>query len=365
MSISTTLSRLHDPLRRMALSLQHLASPYQRYRHAQGLHAIRVALAMLTTILITSGLDVPHGDWASVSMLVVIGGIQHHGNIRKKAVERGLGTMLGAAAGLLLIVVHDLFGAPAATYALLSLMAGICGYYAIGRGGYIALLTAITLIIVAGHGDNSIETGMWRTLNVFIGIVVALVFSFALPLLASFSWRYGMALNLRRAGALIDRLLSGETLTAEARDAAFADLTRRSISLRNLMPSVAKEMQVPLGMLEAIQTQHRSFLATLELISNVPLGSADGSHQAVLQAFRREGRTMRAMLLTMARALRAGNTRKLQSYAAGDLLPQSLPDAGAPPLPEALQGPYWLMRQAMGQVDRLRGLLMALRQRQV
>jgi uncharacterized membrane protein YccC len=372
MSFAAAFSRLQQPVRRMAVSLRYITSPYQRYRHAQALHALRVALAMLTTILLTSGLQLPHGDWASVSMLVVIGGIQHHGNIRKKAMERAIGTLLGAAAGLTLIVVHTALGSDAITYALLSLTAGICGYYAIGRGGYMALLTAITMIIVGGHGNNSIEMGLWRSVNVTMGIVVALVFSFALPLLASYAWRFDMALNLRRSARLIARLLSGEALTPEARNATFADLNRRSINLRNLLPSVAKEMQVPLSQLEEIQNQHRSILATLEMVSGVPLGPEQASRQAVLQAFRAEGRAMRARLLIMARALRAGDAAPMRAGtgpdpAANDPVthaPEAVGEpeaAGVTALPPASQGPYWLMRQAIGQVERLGGLLMRLR----
>lgn len=372
MSFAAALSRLQQPVRRMAGALRYITSPYQRYRHAQALHAIRVSLAMLTTILLTSGLQLPHGDWASVSMLVVIGGIQHHGNIRKKAVERAIGTLLGAAAGLTLILVHAALGSEAITYGLLSLTAGICGYYAIGRGGYMALLTAITMIIVGGHGNNSIEMGLWRSVNVAMGIVVALVFSFALPLLASYAWRFDMALNLRRSARLIARLLSGEALTPEARNAAFADLNRRSINLRNLLPSVAKEMQVPLSQLEEIQNQHRSILATLEMVSGVPLGPDQASRQAVLQAFRAEGHTMRGKLLVIARALRAGNAVPLAPAAGRGLAdhdsrthepaPAAQPDpGGVMALPQALQGPYWLMRQAIEQVERLSGLLLRLR----
>jgi hypothetical protein len=41
-------------------------------------------------------------------------------------------------------------------------MAVVCGffsYHAIGKGGYTALLSAITVFIVAGHGDNPISDG--------------------------------------------------------------------------------------------------------------------------------------------------------------------------------------------------------------
>ena len=38
------------------------------------------------------------------------------------------------------------------------------------RGQRIALLAAITLVIVVGHGDNNLLDGAWRTLNVLVGI---------------------------------------------------------------------------------------------------------------------------------------------------------------------------------------------------
>jgi uncharacterized membrane protein YccC len=43
------------------------------------------------SILLTTGFHLPHGEWASVTMLIVIGGLQHHGNIGKKSVERAYG----------------------------------------------------------------------------------------------------------------------------------------------------------------------------------------------------------------------------------------------------------------------------------
>jgi uncharacterized membrane protein YccC len=170
-----------------------IVSPYYRYRHASMLHAVRVGLAMLVSILVTSGIHVPNGIWASVTVLVVIGGLQHHGNIRKKAADRALGTLLGALVGLLLIAQLHSIGSMPLHYVLMSIAAGVCGYYAIGQAGYIALLAAITVCIVAGHGDSTVATGLWRTLNVLIGIAVALAFSFALPLYATYSWRYLLA----------------------------------------------------------------------------------------------------------------------------------------------------------------------------
>lgn len=253
-----------------------ISSPYYRYRHARALHAMRVGLAMLASILVTTGINVPNGIWASVTVLVVIGGLQHHGNIRKRAAERALGTVLGAVVGLLLLVQLHLIGSMPLMYVLMSLAAGVCGYFAIGRPGYVALLAAITICIVAGHGESTIDTGLWRTLNVLIGIVVALAFSFALPLYATYSWRYLLARNLRECARLYTRIATGAPGEAGAQLAAFVALGQRLVKLRSLMPSVAKEIDVPLKELEAIQRLNRSILSALEMISTAALAGQQG-----------------------------------------------------------------------------------------
>ncbi|AOB33346.1 hypothetical protein AKI39_02665 [Bordetella sp. H567] len=373
----------------MAIALRHLGSPYQRYRHARALHGIRVALALLATLLLSQGLDLPHGVWATVSMLTVIGGIQHHGNIRKKAMERGLGTLLGAVVGLLLIVLDQYGGSHAVTFTAMSLIAGLCAYHAIGRGGYVALLTAITMMIVAGQGEDSMTTGLWRTLQVCIGIAVALAFSFALPLNASYAWRYNLALNLRRVERLIRRLQADQPLTAEVRSAVFADLSRRSIQVRGLMASAAKEMNITSALMESIQHHHRAIVASLEMISSARLNAPREVQLALSRAFRGEqGKAMRLGLLSIARALRAGDTSGLHASAAlaglsttvsdapaGGLADQVPPyggtafdaaeeDGNAMVLPAAMQGPDWVMRETATQIDQLRlGVLGLPRQR--
>ncbi len=132
--------------------LRPLLDPYRRYRHARLIHAARIAVGLLVTILLTTGLNLPHGEWASVTMLIVIGGLQHHGNIGKKSVERAYGTLIGAGLGLIVVVQQGYLEMPLLTYAMMSVMCGFFAYHAIGKGGYTALLSAITLFIVAGHG---------------------------------------------------------------------------------------------------------------------------------------------------------------------------------------------------------------------
>ena len=338
--------------------LRSITSPYYRYRHAKLLHSVRVGLAMMVSILATTGINIPHGIWSSVTLLVVIGGLQHHGNIRKKAAERAAGTLLGATIGLALILQQNLlFGSLWLTYVLMSIVAAICAWYAIGKGGYIGLLTAITMCIVAGHGDNLIDTGLWRTLNVLIGIVIALAFSFALPLHATYSWRYGIAANLRDCARIYSRLREGETISEDEQVQRFLAINKQLVQLRSLMPSVAKEIDVPQAKLDEIQRLHRSVLSSLELLATGPLMRADAAARA---AYARECgvevHAVRAILLAMARGLRFGRATHFGIPAASPLAP-ACGDA-AFNLPPDLQGPYWLGQRLAEQVDRLRALLL-------
>ncbi|MGF6966785.1 putative membrane protein YccC [Paraburkholderia sp. WC7.3g] len=345
--------------RRAALSrmVRAVTSPYYRYRHAKVLHSLRVGLAMLVSILATTGIDIPHGIWSSVTLLVVIGGLQHHGNIRKKAAERAAGTLLGASIGLLLIVQQNFIGSLPLTYVLEAIIASICAWFAIGSSGYVGLLTAITMCIVAGHGDNLIAVGLWRTLNVLIGIVIALAFSFAFPLHATYSWRYGLAANLRECAGIYARLLDGETITEEEQVKRFLQINKRLVQLRSLMPSVAKEIDVPQTKLEEIQRLHRSVLSSLELLATGPLMSADAAARTAYAAqCGAEVRAVRAILLSTARGLRFGRPARFGIPAAAPLANRHGHAATA--LPPDWQGPYWLGQRLAEQVDRLRALLL-------
>jgi len=339
-----------------------LGSPYFRYRHARLLHAIRVGLAMLASIGLTSGIDIPHGVWASVTVLVVIGGLQHFGNIRKKSAERALGTMLGAGFGLALILLQGVTGSLTLTFVMMSVIAGGCAYHEIGKPAYVALLTAITMMIVSGHGDLPIDVGLWRTANVLIGIVIALAFSFVLPQYATYSWRYRLADNLRDCARIYGALLEGRPKPADEVTKRFLVLSQRLVQSRSLMDSVAKEIDVPLALLEEIQRLHRSVLSALELLAQ------SGAESAALRAVKcsDEERAVRHTLLLMARALRFGRVGLLhavtKAQAARPGTQAGPSEAGLEDMQDVqdvqdvqgAQGMHWLAMRLAEQVDRLR-----------
>jgi uncharacterized membrane protein YccC len=334
---------------------QAIYSPSERYRQAKLLHSIRVALAVLTSIVLTTGINIPHGVWASVSLLVVIGGLQHHGNIRKKSAERAVGTMLGALLGLMWVIQYAVIGSLPLTYALLSISAGICAYYAIDKGGYIALLTAITMCIVAGHGDNSIEIGLWRTANVLIGIAIALLFSFALPLYAVYSWRYQLAKNLRSIASIIKHLTSNLPFTPEEQIVYFSTLSQRSVSLRNLMSAVSKETDIPIQSLEEIQRQHRATLSAVEILASA-LSSKDSTYwQSELQpAFQAKANGVRKIAIEIARGLRSGKIQRITCEPTGGSAEEN-PSSLNPSMES--QGVSWVVQQIFDHLEKLKELL--------
>jgi uncharacterized membrane protein YccC len=240
----------------------------------------------------------------------------------------------------------------------MSVIAAICAWFAIGAAGYVALLTAITMCIVAGHGDNMIDTGLWRTLNVLIGIVIALAFSFALPLHATYSWRYLLADNLRECARVYTRMTSGVPIGSDEQVATFIRMGKRLVQLRSLMPSVAKEIDVPIAKLDEIQRLHRSMLSALEMLSTGTLAHPE-LRDDFAQQCGEDANAVRMTLLGAARALRfAGTTQFRMPDAATQQAEQGAPTPCKEMTPD-LQGPVWLSQRFAEQVERMRVLLAA------
>lgn len=349
----TLIARLRLSARSL---LRQVTDPYRRYRHAKLIHAIRVAAALLASIILTTGIHLPRGEWASITVLIVIGGLQHHGNIRKKAAERAIGTLIGASGGLLLILVQSTFQIPALTYSLMAVGCGIAAYFAIGSAGYIALLGAITMMIVAGHGDAEFSDGLWRTADVLIGIVIALVFSFALPLYATYSWRYKLADGLRDCARLYSRIVSGPSVVDDDTQKILIRQGMMLVQLRALMPSVAKEIDVPASQLEGIQRNLRGIVGALEMLSALHFDPNDtSSRDDVAQALAIEDRKIRETLVGMARALKFGTVARLRPArvaASSPPAPRLNPATAADPV--ALERYVWLTAQLREQIDMLR-----------
>ncbi|MDQ0141192.1 FUSC family protein [Cupriavidus necator] len=239
--------------------------PFARLRQAKWFHALRVGIAVLASIGLTTGLSLPHGDWATITVLVVIGGFQHHGNIRTRGIERAKGTILGAFIGLLLVTQQHYLSAPVVTYLLLAVICGYCAYHAIGSGGYVALLAGVTIVIAAGHGTNDVAEGIWRTINVLIGTLIALLLSMAFPSYAFHAWRSRLSHLLRQGGDLIVALEDFD-VAAPNPDGRIGKLNGWLMQLRSLMASAAKESAISIRAFEDVQHCVRMSVCLLEVI---------------------------------------------------------------------------------------------------
>ncbi|SDI19081.1 FUSC family protein [Pseudomonas panipatensis] len=345
-----------SPWQALTLPFRRLANPYSRYRYAAWIHCARVGLALLASMLLTSGIDLPHGLWASVTVMVVMGGLVHQGTIRGKSYERILGTLLGAAVGLGVVVAHDLTGSYALIYLLMALFGAVAAYFAIGRAGYVALLAGITLFIVAGHGDNGINEGLWRTLNVLLGVALALLFAQIYPLRAVYVWRYLLSDNLRACARLYGQLSSNSDVRAEHFAEQLEELDRRLVAARAHLAPVARETAMPVRDLELIQRTHRAIMGTLEsLIASRQFAAQGGDIEPIPASLDAHRQAIVRLLLQCAHALKFSRAARLLQIC------QSL--ERLPPRPHNLsesfekQGFYWLTLRLYEQVERLSRLL--------
>ncbi|MFL6666044.1 MAG: FUSC family protein, partial [Burkholderia ambifaria] len=262
------------------------------------------------------------------------------------------GTSIGALAGLALIVLYSVLHMPFAIYLLMSIACGLCAYHAIGKAGYIALLSAITMVIVAGHGDNEIVDGLWRAVNVLVGIAIALAFSFALPLYATYSWRYKLADALRACAAVHARLAGDRPVSDDAHLKEMAALSALLVQLRSLMPSVSKECEISVTHLEAIQRSLRLCIGYLEILSSaVPARDDLAAREYMRTAMKSVNRRIRDTLVGASRALKFGTPSRL----APRRRPADAPHDAPPP---ELSGYVSITAKLAAEVDQLREKLL-------
>ena len=227
------------------------------------------------------------------------------------------------------------------TYLGMSVVCGYFSYHAIGKGGYTALLAAITVFIVAGHGDNQVSDGLWRAVDILIGIALALAFSFAIPLYAVYSWRYNLASALRDCAQLYGRIIKGQSVTDDEHLKLLGRVNSAMLQLRSLMPSVSKEVRISMTELDAIQRNLRMCISTLEILGNTRPDASDPQAMAQMQlALKAEHRQIRVQLIGMARALQSGVTQRLEKSVEGH--PENALEA---PVYSALDGYRLLTRQ--------------------
>ncbi|GAA0808876.1 FUSC family protein [Psychrobacter piscatorii] len=266
--------------------------PYVRYQHADVLHAIRLGTAVILALLVNKLTNLPHGEWTTITVFIILGLLQYQGAIYTKAKERVLGTLLGIGTALgVLWFIQNAGAWPWVDYALIGLLSGIIGYLAVRKLGYTGLLTGITmLMIVSDLGHNSIgQDGIYRALNILLGTGVSVAVTLILPLKSTLMWRFLLSSNLDACsslyagvghhidaadGVMDNAIQKSNPIAFPIKEVpvdrklvtALQQINKRLLAVRPHIAATASESGIEKETLETIQRTHRNIIGTIDLL---------------------------------------------------------------------------------------------------
>ncbi|WP_201586624.1 FUSC family protein [Psychrobacter jeotgali] len=273
--------------------------PYARYLYADILHAIRLGVAVLVALLLNTLTHLPHGEWTTITVFVILGLLQYQGAIYTKAKERILGTLLGVVVGLGFLWLSQDMGNWLWLYCLLiGTISGIIGYVAVKQLGYIGLLTGITMLMIVSSPDQSnvSQDGLYRAFNILIGAGVAVGATLILPLKSTLMWRFLLASNLEACSNLYSGVgdhIGADTLThhtfqpiknGDSTNVIYAtnkvpdipvnkalvkelkEINKRLLAVRPHMAATISESGIKKETIETIQRTHRNIIGTIDLL---------------------------------------------------------------------------------------------------
>ncbi|MDH0341146.1 FUSC family protein [Chromobacterium haemolyticum] len=270
-----------------------LLTPYYLNLYARQAHVLRVAAAFLVGLGLNLLFEIPHGSWMLVTILIVLGSVPHWGGVRRKALQRMGGSLLGAAAGLVAMALYR--HSPLSCYAWMTALVMLSAWFALGKGEYLALLVGLTMVIVAGLGNEPLEAALWRSFNVLAGSVLGLVAAGLFPLRAIDSWRFLLADNLREAATLYSKIARRREVDAGL---ALERFNSRLIRMRALVAAAVQESGLSGGRFDAIQRRQRALCSLLDRMSEVAQDTpalTDGaeSRRAIVRTLMRAAHGMR------------------------------------------------------------------------
>ncbi|MGL4473195.1 MAG: FUSC family protein [Shewanella sp.] len=144
-------------------------------RYPAWFHAFRVTFTTALAMLIITFTQVPHGVWALITIIMVMGSVAYLGEVLSKAKQRIIGTLSGAALGLSLYLLPNSDMVLHTSLFLLMLATSI--YFTRGKYSYAMLLCALTITLVATAGPGNLDVAWQRTFNVIWGALLAMLAS--------------------------------------------------------------------------------------------------------------------------------------------------------------------------------------------
>lgn len=235
------------------------------FKHYRVVHGIRISVAFVLTLALTSYFQIPESTWILITLVVVIGPISYLGNVLPRAWHRTMGTIIGALSGITAILLGQ--WSMLAMYAWCGAVMFCSAYFALGKRPYVGLLIGITLAVTIGAGNHDIEVALWRGLDVTIGCVLAVLFCIIYPQRAFIHWRMRLGATLDRFAKVYQISTSLNMLEQPNLERYQQTLMKEMVTLRSLISPSVKESKLSAQLLEAIQVQLRNMLYSIELLN--------------------------------------------------------------------------------------------------
>nr|WP_202623457.1 FUSC family protein [Cronobacter turicensis] len=276
------------------------------YEHYRIVHGVRIALAFILTFLLVRMLNVPEGTWPLITLVVVMGPISFWGNVVPRAFERIGGTILGAALGLVALQLEGWSLPLMLLWCALAMF--LCGFLALGKRPYQALLIGITLSVVVGAPQGDMLVALWRGGDVIFGSLLAMLFTSLWPQRAFIHWRIQMAKFVGDFAKIYHAGLSPNLVERPRLDKPLQNMLGSVVKLRAFITPASKETHIQRAIFEAIQTTSRNMVCTLEMQINAWWASRE-SHFLMINArtLRDSQQMTENTLAAIAEALREGN----------------------------------------------------------
>ncbi|MBD1575259.1 MULTISPECIES: FUSC family protein [Vibrio] len=237
------------------------------FKYYRFVHGARIALAFVMMLAITRLLDIPDSTWPLITLVVVMGPISYWGNVFPRAIQRVLGTCIGAASGMVALYLET-FSTP-----LLMLWCAIimflCGYLALGKRPYAGLLIGITLAVVLGAHSGEFEQALWRSGDVIFGSAFALLCCSIFPQRAFIHWRLNVSEHLLQIATLHHTLLSPNVVERPRLQARQKEMLGNIIRNRSLVSPSAAETHLSSSLLSSIQSSMVNCLYTVDKLSDI------------------------------------------------------------------------------------------------
>jgi len=339
-------------------------SPFEirLYRHYRLVHGIRIALAFTLTFLLVRLLNVPEGTWPLITLVVVMGPISFWGNVVPRAFERIGGTIFGASVGLIALKLELISLPVMLLWCALAMF--LCGYLTLGKRPYQALLIGITLSVVVGAPAGDLQIALWRSGDVILGSLLAMLFTSIYPQRAFIHWRIQMASFIHTFARLSQAGFSPNLVERPRLDKSLHQMLSNVVKMRALIVPASKETRIQKSLFEAIQTVSRNMVCTLELQLNAHWATRE-SHFVMIKAhtLRDTQQMTQNTLQAISNALYTGNPSPVTANSAHlteiiDELRQIMHHEGESPLQEtSIHGYVWLSLELARQLELLSTLI--------